>query len=66
MSTPSGFIDAVWVGPFNGEAVLHDGTIVQVVSGETVCAIPAGEAEASANWQPVTKQASKAAKPQET
>lgn len=60
MSTlPDGFVLARWIGPFNGEAVLHDGTTIAVVSGETVVPVPEGEAKASAYWEPAKAPASK-------
>lgn len=46
---------ALWVGSF--EAQLPDGT--RLIPGETIADIPAGEAEESANWEPVGKKKAK-------
>lgn len=48
MSAPA-TVNATWVGPSEGE--LADGTIL--TPGESVAEVPAGEAKASAHWQPV-------------
>ena len=61
----TGFVNATWVGPFNGEAVLSDGSSVQVISGETVCEIPEGEAQASAYWEPAAAAPKSKPKPEE-
>jgi len=45
---PEGYVEAVWVGPYDG--TLEDGT--PLISGETSVVVPAGEAEASDYWQP--------------
>lgn len=45
-----GYTDALWVGT---PSELADKT--PLIPGVTVVAIPAGEAEASDNWQPVEK-----------
>lgn len=41
-------VNARWVAGYRAQ--LPDGT--QLVPGETVAAVPAGEAAESANWQP--------------
>lgn len=46
-----GLVDARWVAPYEGE--LPDKTVL--VPNETVVKVPAGEAEASDNWEVVSK-----------
>ena len=48
-------VKAKWVGTFR--AFLEDGT--ELIPGETVVEIPAGEAEESAHWAPQSSRQSK-------